>query len=51
MLSVVLHKPFFESEVLQMKLSQEVIHGYYIGSILFLPEREGVKSLGGFLQD
>ena len=44
MLSVVLDKPFFESEVLQMKLSQEVIHGYYIGSILFLPEREGVKS-------
>ena len=45
MLSVELHKPFFfESEVLQMKLSQEVIHGYYIGSSLFVLEREGVKS-------
>ena len=43
MLSVVLHKPFLKSEVIQMKLSQEVIHGYYIGSILFLLERKGVK--------
>ena len=43
MLSQVLHKPFLKSEVIQMKLSQEVIHGYYIGSILFLIERKGVK--------